>query len=57
MVQEISSKTPYLADLKPSGRYLMADLHNVRAPDCVCSEHTCTCITMLSALLLVLLLV
>ncbi|GAA5034466.1 dihydroxy-acid dehydratase [Marivirga lumbricoides] len=24
---EISSKTPYLADLKPSGKYLMEDLH------------------------------
>ena len=27
--QRISDKTPYLADLKPSGRYLMEDLHNV----------------------------
>ncbi len=25
---EISAKTPYLADLKPSGKYLMEDLHN-----------------------------
>ena len=25
--QRISDKTPYLADLKPSGRYLMEDLH------------------------------
>lgn len=27
--QKISDKTPYLADLKPSGKYLMEDLHNV----------------------------
>ena len=27
--QEISDSTPFLADLKPSGKYLMEDLHNV----------------------------
>jgi len=27
--QRISDSTPFLADLKPSGRYLMEDLHNV----------------------------
>ncbi|MGD8748776.1 MAG: dihydroxy-acid dehydratase [Balneolaceae bacterium] len=27
--QEISNRTPYLADLKPSGRYVMEDLYNV----------------------------
>ena len=27
--QTISDKTPYLADLKPSGKYVMEDLHNV----------------------------
>ncbi len=27
--QEISNKTPYLADLKPSGKHLMEDLHQV----------------------------
>jgi len=27
--QRISDKTPYLADLKPSGKFLMEDLHNV----------------------------
>ncbi len=27
--QRISDKTPFLADLKPSGRYLMEDLHKV----------------------------
>ncbi|GJQ64060.1 MAG: dihydroxy-acid dehydratase [Melioribacteraceae bacterium] len=26
--QEISDRTPYLSDLKPSGKYLMEDLHN-----------------------------
>src|SRR5262245_23552947 len=27
--QTVSDRTPYLADLKPSGRYVMADLHEV----------------------------
>jgi len=27
--QRISDKTPFLADLKPSGKYVMEDLHNV----------------------------
>ncbi|MDR8392288.1 dihydroxy-acid dehydratase [Aliifodinibius sp. S!AR15-10] len=27
--QEISNSTPYIADLKPSGKYLMEDLYNV----------------------------
>ncbi len=27
--QQISDKTPFIADLKPSGRYLMEDLHDV----------------------------
>ena len=27
--QKISNETPFLADLKPSGKYLMEDLHNV----------------------------
>ncbi|GAB1450236.1 dihydroxy-acid dehydratase [Draconibacterium sp.] len=27
--QEISNRTPFLANLKPSGKYLMEDLHNV----------------------------
>ncbi len=27
--QRISDKTPYLADLKPSGKYLMEDLHKI----------------------------
>ena len=27
--QDISNRTPYIADLKPSGKYLMEDLHNV----------------------------
>jgi dihydroxy-acid dehydratase len=27
--QRISDKTPFIADLKPSGKYLMEDLHNV----------------------------
>ncbi len=28
-IQRISDKTPFLADLKPSGKYMMEDLHNV----------------------------
>ncbi len=27
--QEIGNRTPFIADLKPSGRYLMEDLHNI----------------------------
>ena len=27
--QDISNRTPYLADLKPSGKYLMEDLHGI----------------------------
>jgi len=27
--QAASDRTPYLADLKPSGKYVMADLHNI----------------------------
>lgn len=27
--QRISDKTPFIADLKPSGKYLMEDLHNI----------------------------
>jgi dihydroxy-acid dehydratase len=27
--QEISHSTPYIADLRPSGKYLMADLHSI----------------------------
>lgn len=27
--QRISDKTPFIADLKPSGKYLMEDLHKV----------------------------
>ena len=28
-METISDRTPYLADLKPSGKYLMEDLHNI----------------------------
>ena len=30
--QRISDQTPFIADLKPSGKYVMEDLHNVRLP-------------------------
>ena len=33
--QRISDKTPFIADLKPSGKYLMEDLHKV------CSSGSC----------------
>ena len=28
-MEEISNRTPFLADLKPSGKYMMEDLHNI----------------------------
>ncbi len=28
-IKNISNKTPFLADLKPSGKYLMEDIHNI----------------------------
>lgn len=28
-IQQISNQTPFLADLKPSGKYMMEDLHNI----------------------------
>ncbi|KAI8147080.1 dihydroxy-acid dehydratase [Fennellomyces sp. T-0311] len=28
-IQAVSSKTPFLADLRPSGKYIMEDLHNM----------------------------
>jgi dihydroxy-acid dehydratase len=28
-VQEVSDRVPFIADLKPSGKYLMEDLHNI----------------------------
>ncbi len=28
-MQEISDKTPFISDLKPSGKYLMEDVHNI----------------------------
>ncbi|KMQ41049.1 Dihydroxy-acid/6-phosphogluconate dehydratase [Trichophyton rubrum] len=27
--QAVSDRVPFLADLKPSGKYVMADLHNI----------------------------
>lgn len=27
--QQISHRTPYIGDLRPSGKYLMADLHSI----------------------------
>jgi dihydroxy-acid dehydratase len=33
--QDISESTPFLADLKPSGKFLMEDLHEIgRSPSC-----------------------
>jgi Dehydratase family len=30
--QRVSDKVPFIADLKPSGRYVMEDVHKVRFP-------------------------
>ncbi|KAM0328012.1 hypothetical protein ACHAQA_005411 [Verticillium albo-atrum] len=35
-IQRVSDKVPYLADLAPSGRYLMADLYDVGGIPAVC---------------------
>ena len=32
--QRISDRVPFIADLKPSGKYVMEDVHKVRV--CVC---------------------
>ena len=29
-LSQVSDKTPFIADLKPSGKYVMEDLHKVR---------------------------
>ncbi len=36
--QSISDRTPFIADLKPSGRYLMEDLHNIGGVPAVLKE-------------------
>ena len=36
--QRISDETPYLADLKPSGKYLMEDLHKIGGTPAVMKE-------------------
>ena len=38
--QRISDKTPFIADLKPSGKYLMEDLHKVCFSVCNTSFYT-----------------
>jgi Dehydratase family len=36
--QKVSDKVPFLADLKPSGKYVMEDLHMVKAQElCSCT--------------------
>ncbi|KAM6512097.1 hypothetical protein FALCPG4_017080 [Fusarium falciforme] len=35
-IQRVSDKVPYLADLAPSGRYLMADLYDIGGVPAVC---------------------
>ena len=46
--QEISNRTPLLADLKPSGQYVMEDLYEVGGvPACTgscCAKGCCTAI-------------
>ena len=34
--QRVSDRVPFVADLKPSGKYVMEDLHKVRAGSNAC---------------------
>jgi Dehydratase family len=34
--QKVSDKVPFLADLKPSGKYVMEDLHMVKTQELCC---------------------
>ena len=43
--QRISDRVPFIADLKPSGKYVMEDVHKVRV--CVCvgvRVRVCVCV-------------
>lgn len=45
--QTISDKTPFIADLKPSGKYVMEDIHKVKRRITFWSRvvfRSCTCI-------------
>jgi dihydroxy-acid dehydratase len=35
-MQATSDRTPFIADLKPSGKYVMEDVHKARALTCIC---------------------
>ena len=48
-LQANSDKTPFIADLKPSGKYVMADVHKVRP----CSFDGCMLIVFGPAVQLV----
>ena len=39
--QAISDNTPFIADLKPSGKYVMEDVHKVRCPALPCPALPC----------------
>lgn len=38
--QKVSDEVPFLADLKPSGKYVMEDVHKVRSFGCM-DIHFC----------------
>lgn len=36
-VQSVSDRIPFLADLKPSGKYVMEDVHKIGGIPCKCA--------------------
>lgn len=39
--QRISDRTPFIADLKPSGKYVMEDVHKVGVVPRACRQRSC----------------
>jgi len=39
--QRISDRTPFIADLKPSGKYVMEDVHKVGVAPRACRQRSC----------------
>ena len=37
--QRVSDRVPFIADLKPSGKYVMEDVHKVRRALASCMDH------------------
>lgn len=46
--QNVSDRTPFLADIKPSGKYVMEDVHKIGGIPSACSSLS---LTVLSAIL------